>query len=81
MIKIDESKIRFTVFLIPSLAQKLKAMPRKKRNAFVNEHLADALERENLMSHLEAMKKKKTSFRSGIQFIRNIRKEWTLRTT
>lgn len=78
MIKTHEPKIRFTVFLIPSLAQKLKAMPRKKRNKFVNEKLIHALEREELFSALEKLKHTKTSFKSGPKFIERIRKEWTL---
>lgn len=73
-----KEKIRFTVFLVPSLVKALQSMPRKKRNAFVNEKLAEALEREELFSALEDMKYKKTSFESGPEFIEKIRKEWTL---
>lgn len=78
MIITNEPKIRFTVFLIPSLAQKLKAMPRKKRNTFVNEKLMGALEREELFSALEDLKHTKTSYESGPEFIEKIRKEWTI---
>lgn len=75
---IDEQKIRFTVFIIPSLAKALQKMPRKKRNAFVNEKLMQALERETLYAALEELKHMKTSFKSGPKFIEKIRKEWTL---
>lgn len=76
--KLQEEKKRFTVFLIPSLAAALKAMPRKKRNTFVNEKLMEALEREELFSSLEEMKHAKTSFKNGPEFIEKIRQEWTL---
>lgn len=71
-------KIRFTVFLNEPLAEALTEMPRKKRNAFINENLDRAIEREKLMSHLEAFKAKKTHFQKGQTFVQKIRKKWRL---
>jgi len=75
---LQDQKVRFTVFLIPSLAKALQAMSRKKRNQFVNEKLMDAMERENLFSAIETMKHAKTNYKKGPDFIKKIRSEWTL---
>ena len=71
------AKIRFTMFLVPQIANALKSMPKKKRNQFVNEKLEQALERESLSQALEKFKKIKTSYEAGPEFIEQFRKEWT----